>query len=161
MQKFELITIPNRSFLHLLTPDDQKSALNRVKEHLTENGRLIFNIPDPHLESIAEEHKHVENPIRKHTEFINPESGNTVLVWVNRDYDLTNQIVKQIYIFDEIARDWSLASRNYSSLTLRLSYRFEIQHLLEHAGFEIERLYGGFQKQPFEYGREQIWIART
>ena len=159
-RKFGLITIPNRSFLHLLTHEDQRSALERIREHLQDDGRLIFNIPDPHLESIAQEHKSIENPIRRHAEFINPKSGNTVIVWVTRNYDLANQLVKQLYIFDEISSDGLLVNKYYTSLKLRLSFRYEMQHLLELSGFRINSLYGGFKKQPFEHGREQIWIVQ-
>lgn len=159
-RKFELITIPNRSFLHILTPEDQKSTLENIREHLCEDGRLIFNIPDPNLESIVSEHKPIENPMRKHSEFINPETGNTVLVWVTRNYDLTNQLVKQLYIFDEISNGGLLVNKYYTSLHLRLTFRYEMEYLLTLSGFKIDRLYGSFKKESFEQGREQIWIAK-
>jgi hypothetical protein len=77
-----------------------------------------------------------------------------------RDYDLTTQIVNQRYIFEEISNSGLLIKKSFSSLTLRLSYQYEIQHLLELMGFKVEALYGGFAKQPFQYGREQVWVVR-
>ena len=48
-----LVIIPFRSFLHLMTPADQRRALGRIRDHLTEDGRLVFNIFDPRLDMIA------------------------------------------------------------------------------------------------------------
>ena len=156
---FQLITIPNRSFLHLLTPEDQKATLGCVRDHLSDDGTVIFNIPDPHLASIVEDIGFTETPIRRHSEFISPHTGNNVIVWVARQYDLNNQTVRQDYIFDEISASGSMLGRSYSSLNLRLSYRYEMQNLLELCGFNIESLFGNFQKGPFHNGGEQIWVA--
>ncbi len=32
--------------------------------------------------------------------------------------------------------------------------------LIEDAGFEVEALYGWFDRRPFEGGEDQIWICR-
>jgi SAM-dependent methyltransferase len=42
-QRFGLIIIPYRSFLHLLTEADQLACLSRVYEHLSPGGRLALN----------------------------------------------------------------------------------------------------------------------
>ena len=36
-----------------MTPADQRRALGRIRDHLTEDGRLVFNIFDPRLDMIA------------------------------------------------------------------------------------------------------------
>src|SRR5262249_7213750 len=43
-RRFNLVMIPYRAFLHLLTPKEQRQALTCIYEHLADNGRLIFNI---------------------------------------------------------------------------------------------------------------------
>ena len=42
-QRFGLVIIPFRSFLHLLTDADQLACLSRVHEHLLPGGRLALN----------------------------------------------------------------------------------------------------------------------
>lgn len=42
-QRFGLVIIPFRSFLHLLTETDQLACLTRVSEHLVPGGRLALN----------------------------------------------------------------------------------------------------------------------
>jgi hypothetical protein len=54
-----------------------------------------------------------------------------------------------------------MVKRTYAPLTLRYTYRFEMQHLLEICGFEVESLYGDFHRNPFGQAGEQVWITRT
>jgi SAM-dependent methyltransferase len=42
-QRFGLVIIPFRSFLHLLTDADQEACLRRIQEHLLPGGRLALN----------------------------------------------------------------------------------------------------------------------
>ena len=49
-----------------------------------------------------------------------------------------------------------------SSFPMRWFYRFEIEHLLERCGLEIEHLYGKFDRSPFEDDSpEMIFVARA
>jgi len=43
---------------------------------------------------------------------------------------------------------------------IRPAYRFEMQHLLELCGFEVEAEYSDFQRSSPKYGAEQVWVAR-
>ncbi|MCI0438432.1 MAG: class I SAM-dependent methyltransferase, partial [Chloroflexi bacterium] len=101
-RRFKLAIIPYRSFIHLLTPDDQRQALHRIRDHLEGGGRLAFNVFDPRLDWIVDEHHFPEAPLRKHNEFINPETGNRVIVWAARQYDLERQLMKEDRIFEEV-----------------------------------------------------------
>jgi len=159
-KRFNLVTIPNRSFLHLLNTDDQRQALTRIHDHLALGGRLVFNVFDPNLEWIVEDHKFPESPLRKHGEFIHAETGNRVMVWATRDYDPAEQTIREDFVFEEVDGSGRAACRYHSSLTLRYVYRYEMQYMLELCGFEVEALYGNFQRGPFRYGGEQVWVAR-
>ncbi len=83
-RKFNFIYISFRSFLHLLTVEDQKSCLNCVKEHLTESGKLVISIFDPHLDIIAAHRGLLGKAIKKRTEFNHPKSGNRIYGWDSR-----------------------------------------------------------------------------
>ena len=159
-KQFNLVTVPNRSFLHLLTTDDQRQALSRIRCHLAQGGRLVFNVFDPKLEWIVEDHKFPESPLRKHGEFVRTDTGNRVIVWATRDYNPAQQIIKEDFIFEEVDDTGVAIARSYSSLTLRYVYRFEMQYLLELCGFKVEALYGNFQRGTFSHGGEQIWVCQ-
>lgn len=159
-QKFKLIMIPFRVFLHLLTPEDQRRALACVREHLTDDGRLILNIFDPRLDIISQHAGSLGASMKKIKEFIHPETGHRFLVWDTRQYNMERQIIEMYFIFEELDDDGRVISKSYSPLTLRYAYRYEMQYLLELCGYSIEALYGDFQRGPFRYGGEQVWVAR-
>ena len=53
-QQFGLVTIPYRTFQHLLTPVDQQHCLHCIRDHLAADGYLIFNTFDPLREMVEQ-----------------------------------------------------------------------------------------------------------
>jgi ubiquinone/menaquinone biosynthesis C-methylase UbiE len=159
-RRFPLILIPFRAFLHLLTVEDQKQALASIRSHLTDGGRLVFNIFDPRLEIMTAHSGPFGSAMKKLQEFVHPQTGNRTLLWDTRRYDFEQQVLTEDRLLEEIDASGQVISRRYATLTLRFIYRYEMQHLLELCGFEVEALYGDFSRGPFRYGNEQVWIAR-
>ncbi|HXG21469.1 MAG TPA: class I SAM-dependent methyltransferase [Methylomirabilota bacterium] len=159
-RQFDLITIPYRAFLHLLTSKAQRQALACIREHLSDEGRLIFNIFDPSHELIAARLGPLGAALHKDSEFVHPDSGHRVIVWFTGQYDPEQQLLDAYFIFEELDNQGSLIAKTYSPLTLRYIYRYEMRYLLELCGYEVEALYGDFQRGRFRYGGEQIWIVR-
>jgi SAM-dependent methyltransferase len=158
-ERFNLITIPFRAFLHLMTDEDQRAALHCIRDHLAEGGRMILNIFDPKIEIIAAHQGVMGSAQQKMREFVSPETGRRVILWVQRSYDLDQQTIREERIFEEIDTEGKLVSRTYTPLTLRWVYRYEMAHLLELCGYQIEALYGDFRYGPFHAGGEQIWVV--
>jgi hypothetical protein len=98
--------------------------------------------------------------MKRMNEFVHPDTGHRVLVWDTRQYDPLEQNINQYFIFEELDDSGKVISKTYSPLNLRYTYRYEMQYLLELCGYRIEALYGDFQRGPFRYNGEQIWIAR-
>ena len=159
-QRFKLIMIPYRAFLHLLTPETQRQALCCIHKHLMDDGLLIFNIFDPRLETIAAHTGPIGAAMKKIQKFTHPDTGHRVVVWDSRQYDPGRQMIEQYFIFEELDDEGKVISKTYSPITLRYIYRYEMQYLLELCGYQIEALYGDFQRGPFRHGGEQIWVAR-
>ncbi len=158
-ERFNLITIPFRAFLHLMTDEDERAALHCIRDHLADGGRLIFNIFDPKLEIITAHQGIAGLAQQKMREFVNPETGRRVILWAQRTYDLDQQAIYEERIFEEIDAEGRVASRTYTPLTLRWIYRYEMAHLLELCGYQIEALYGDFKRGPFHPEGEQIWVV--
>jgi ubiquinone/menaquinone biosynthesis C-methylase UbiE len=156
-QRFRLVTIPYRTFQHLLTPVDQEQALTCIRDHLEEEGRLVFNTFDPLADLMAEGFR---GRMRKDTDFVDRETGNRVVVWYNRQYDPEVQLLEQEIIYEEVDRSDQVVGRTYGQLTLRYASRYEIQYLLELCGFELEALYGDFEGGAYPGFGEQVWVAR-
>lgn len=159
-RKFKLITIPFRAFQHLYTPDDQRAALKCIREHLTDGGKLIFSIFDVRLHMVAEHSGCLGNSIKKLSEFVHPVTGRRVIIWTSNSYDMEKQLVKEDRIYEELDEHGRSVGRDFTQFTLRWSYRYEMQYLLELCGFEVEKLYGDYMRGPFKYGGEQLWVAR-
>lgn len=159
-RRFSLVAIPFRAFLRMLTPEDERRALLNVRQHLAVGGLLVLNVFDPRLDIIDAHAGRLGSAMKKRSEFVCRASGRRVVMWDSRRYDLGRQIVEQDLIFDELDEAGRVVSRSYSGYRLRYVYRQEMRYLLELCGFRVEALFGDFQRGPFHYGGEQIWVAR-
>ena len=158
--KFNLAFIAYGSFLHVLTPEDQRRVLNGIREHLAEDGKLIINIFDPGWDVIAGHMGPGGTSPRFMTSFRNEKTGRDIVVWDSRRYDPGNQTVRQHRIFEELDEQGLVISRRYASIDLRWTYRYEMQYLFELCGFEVEALYSDFKWTPFVPGYQQVWVTR-
>jgi hypothetical protein len=147
--------------LLLLTVQDQLQALATIREHLTDTGRLVFNIFVPDISMIAARSGEGGEPLTRFKEFLAPQTGHRIMMWDSRHYDTGEQLIENVFTYDEVDEKGVVARRYYKSLKLRWIYRYEAEHLLARSGFAVETLYGSFDRRPLdENGREMIWVAR-
>jgi SAM-dependent methyltransferase len=157
-RRFRLVTIPYRSFQHLLAPADQEEALHCIYQHLETGGRLAFNIFDPQgvMGPFWQGH---ETGLCHDTDFIEDGSGHRVVVWYLRRFDPDLQLMEQELVFDEVAKDGRVVARHHGLLNFRYTFRFEMQYLLELCGFRVDGLYGDFWGGVYRGSGEQVWLA--
>jgi SAM-dependent methyltransferase len=155
-QRFGLVMVPFRSFLLLLTVAEQKSCLRAIRAHLVDGGRLALNIFNPDLVSMAswigESHetwwRSEEKQARRET-------------WVRRRYRTAGQELHETRAEIDLAGGGAIIARVERNLRLRYVFRYEMEHLLELNGFEVESLFGWFDRRPFEDdSSEMVWVAR-
>jgi len=147
-QKFALITIPARSFLHNLTIDAQLSTLNCCRNHLANNGKLAINFFYPNREVIA---KTYGREIRKS---LDTKDGQLELIRKSYFVDEPSQVI-------EFTFTWMKDACIVSSFRSRLSliYKREFDLLLRLTGFKKWQVYGGFDYQPLESCKqEMVWV---
>jgi ubiquinone/menaquinone biosynthesis C-methylase UbiE len=150
-----LVTIPFRSFLHLVTTDDQRACLDHVYRSLVPGGRLALNlfVPDPEF-IVANEGR------RRLIDEFTDERGRRCELWHEPAYEVTTQRLHLRAICETYDGE-RLADVQETTLELRMVYRYEMEHLLLRAGFEIEDLYGWFDGRSLtEEAREMVWVAR-
>ncbi len=158
-RKFDLVTIPFRAFICLMTVEDQKATLVNVRNHLNPNGKLILNFFDPDLREVLDHSDRLRNVQKLMNQFTHPVTGNPVKEWSSWDFNISEQTLEELRNFVEYAPDGSIINSTFVSLRLRYIFRFEMQHLFELCGFRVETLYGDFKRGPFRAGGEQIWVA--
>jgi len=53
--RFPLVTLPFRGFQHLLTVDDQRAALQRLRAHVVDGGQMVLDVFNPSLPLLGDE----------------------------------------------------------------------------------------------------------
>jgi SAM-dependent methyltransferase len=135
-EEVELVICPFRSYLHLRTDEERLEALRAARDALVPDGRLVFDVFAPGADDIAE----------------------TDGRWLEREPEIFERAD-----WDTETRTLTLSVRGPSGeATLALAWLSpdEWRALLEQAGFEVEALYGWFDRRPFRGGEDMVWIAR-
>jgi SAM-dependent methyltransferase len=135
-ERVELVICPFRSYLHLHTDQERLGALLAARELLVPGGRLIFDVFAPAADDIAETHGR----------------------WLERELDIYERAD-----WDTDTRTLTLSVRGpggESTMVLAWLSADEWRELLERAGFEVEALYGWFDRRPFRGGEDMVWFAR-
>ena len=154
-RRVSLVMIPFRSFLHLLTTEDQLAALASANGSLLPGGRLIMNmfVPDPRVIAANDGQRRLQS------DFVD-ERGRRCELWATTTYSGADQLATVRAVM-EVYESGTLLDTVDCELRLRMVYRYEMEHLLARAGFEIEAAYGGFDRRPLDAAStEMIWIAR-
>jgi SAM-dependent methyltransferase len=128
-----LIYVPGRSLLHLPTWADRRRVFERVHTSLRPGGHFAWNafVFDPRLATRLDGEWQEHNGIRHRI-----------------DQDRQDNRI-----------DITLESGD--AMSLWWLNRSEWEGLIEVAGFEVEALYGGFERQPFdENATEFVWVVR-
>ena len=156
---FAAVLMPFRVFQSMLTVSDHLAALAAARAALAPGGRLVLDVFDPRLDVLAEAAEGPA-PLAETGRSYEDASGR----WRERvaaRYDLESQIVDLTYVYERQAGGGAPAERAFDRLRVRYFTRWEFEHLLARAGYEVEALYGGWDGgPPTPEGEDMIWIAR-
>jgi len=156
---FSLVTLPFRPFQHLTTVGDQLACLDCIHHHLETGGKLILDIFNPWLEALARQNFGEE--MAEEPEFTMPDGRRVIRRHKVTSRDMFNQInyVELIYY---VTHPDGRQERLVQAFPMRYLFRFEAEHLLARAGFEVEQLYADYDKSPYgsKYPGELIFVAR-
>ncbi|HEY6029374.1 MAG TPA: class I SAM-dependent methyltransferase [Gaiellaceae bacterium] len=135
-ERVRLVTCPFRAYLHLESDEERLGALAAARELLLPGGRLVFDVFAPSRDDIEE----------THGRWIEREPG----IWEKAEWD-------------EERRTLTLSVRGESGgSTMRLAWLGvdDWRSLLERAGFEVEAVYGWFDRRPYRGGEDSVYVAR-
>jgi SAM-dependent methyltransferase len=135
-ERVPLVLIPFRSLLHMTTEADRAQALAAAYELLHPGGRLVFDVFAPSREDV----------VMTHGRWLEREPG----IFERADWD-------------QGERTLTLSvRRGEESSTMVLAWLSppEWQQLLERAGFELEQLYGWFDRRPYAGEEDFVFVAR-
>ena len=154
---FALCYVPVRSFMHLFAQPDQIACLRRAHDHLLRGGRFIVDLYAPDYARLGQE---PDQPFQLRKEYDLP-NGRHVRRWDRfvRN-DLVNQVVMYEMRFDEHDAAEDLVRQRVVPMHTRYTSRWEMQLLLERAGFVVEHVYGDYDRGEFDGKGEIICVAR-
>jgi len=143
-----------------MTVGEQKSCLRCVLEHLAPGGRLALNFFNPDIVLMAAWMGPAAKGLQAARE-LTLAGGGRVVEWETRRYRTATQHIDDDRIEERLSDRGAVISRVFRKMGLRYVFRYEMQHLLELTGFEVEALYGGFRGEPFtDASGEMVWVAR-
>ena len=156
---FAQVFMPFRVLQFMLEVPDQLAALAAIRSALALDGRLVFNVFDPRIDLLSRGGDD-PLPLQDSGRAYDDDQGRVRERFTVR-YDLPAQLLDVTFIYERLNGAGAVVAREFEPLRLRYFYRTEIEHLLHRAGYEVEAMYGGWKKEPFERnGQEMIWIAR-
>lgn len=158
-RRFRLATIPFRPFQHLLNVSDQLACLTTIRDHLDEGGLLVFDIFNPSLDMLVT--KPVGEEFEADPEFVTRDGRRVVRRGRIVGHDRFTQVTQHELIY-YISHPDGRKERIVHRFSMRNTFRFEAEHLLMRAGYDVENLYADFDRSPYgsAYPGELVFVAR-
>ncbi len=140
--RFPLCIAPFRALAHLLTVDDQLRGLKRIREHLQPGGTLVFDTFEPLPQWLAQG-RFRDEEVRE-----DPSTGESVKIVTHVEFEPASQLVhfRSRYLRKNPSGRWVGKRRH---MTMRYAYRYELEHLLWRAGFELQTCFGWFDRSAY------------
>jgi SAM-dependent methyltransferase len=156
---FDLITIPFRAFQHVEDVDGQIACLECIRRHLRPDGVLAVDVFNPKIESLISEEQRSEYD--HEAPYVMPDGRSVARCSRNPGCDLPRQIRQCELIYDVTHPD-GREERLVHAFNMRYLFRYELEHLLVRCGFEVEAIYGDYDRRSVDeaYPCELIAVAR-
>jgi SAM-dependent methyltransferase len=155
----DLAIVAVKSVAYLTERADQLRCLSRIAAHLRPDGLLAIDFMHPRPHWVGAHSGSMWDDLLQRV----PGRGFTlsrVESVVSTDLARQVRVIRSIY---ELIDDrGAVIEKRFVEWPYRWTYRFEAEHLLERAGFEVEAVYGGYQREPFvSESATMLFLART
>jgi len=152
-RQFDLVVVGLNTFMHMLTIKDQIATLECAHRHLRPAGLLLLDLANPH--SVVR-----DTPMgvvqHRFTKSLPGAPAATVSLCSITEISPAEQLTHTTLFFDELRDETGLLQRSIAEVTLRLTYRYELEHLLHRAGFSVKNLFGDYDSGPFDDDSERL-----
>jgi ubiquinone/menaquinone biosynthesis C-methylase UbiE len=154
--RFNLAFAAINTFMHLATTDDQLAALDRIYRHLNPGGLLVLDLFNPDLARLLD----LRGQVTLEKVMTDPDTGRPLMRFHTDRADLGQQTIHVTFVVDEIDAQGQV-QRTLFPFSIRYLFRYELELLLRHAGFEVEAIYGSYDLEEFSSDSEKmIAVAR-
>jgi ubiquinone/menaquinone biosynthesis C-methylase UbiE len=162
---FDLVLIPSHSFQNLTTAGDQAACLAHIWHHLKPGGLLVVHLDHMNAENmkwLGEISQEKGGAFENTGQFKHPTTGMLIKTSMAWSYEPASQTALLQTIWVEVGADGK-TGRQWETdvIPLHCVFRFEMEHLLKRAGFEVSQVYGDFERQELrDDSPHMVWLAR-
>lgn len=138
--RFPLVVMAFNSLEHLYTRTEVAACLQRVRDHLTPDGRFVFDVQNPNLRWLA------RDPRRRwaRSKFRHPTSGELLEYSTSHVYDPISQIVVIRFFYEHVEAGLVDEVR----LSQRKFFPAELEALVACNGLRVVERFGDFGGEP-------------
>jgi SAM-dependent methyltransferase len=152
--RYRTIIVGLDSFGLLLTRDVQRRALEAAKRHATHDGRLILDLANGNLRGANEPPEELLHDLTLPDE----ETGRPITKFVLRRARPADQLDELMFFYDE-QDERGYLRRSMVELQLRWFTRFELELLLQSAGWQVDEVYGNYELAPFGPASDRLIVV--
>jgi len=131
-------------------------ALQAAKRHATHDGRLILDVANGNLRGSGEPAEELVHDLT----LPDPDSGRPITKVVLRRPRPAEQVDELMFFYDE-QDERGYVRRSMIELKLRWFTRFELELLLQSAGWQVEEVYGDYDLGPFGSNSDRLLIVAS
>ncbi len=144
------------TFLHLQDVESQLRTLNGLRRVVVQGGLLLLDlmVPDPYYLS------GLDGRVVHELSATLPD-GHRLDKWAVRTHDLATQTIDTTVFFDTTDAATGVVSRVSERYLTRNIHHFELEHLLERAGWRLISLYGSYDLSPYTSDSERMIALAT
>jgi SAM-dependent methyltransferase len=162
-QRLEVLDLPTQfrtiilgldSFGLLIQRDEQLSALRAARAHATHDGRLILDVSNGNLRGSSEPPEELIHDLT----LPDAETGRPITKFILRRARPSEQLDELLFFYDE-QDERGYLRRTSVELRLRWFTRFELELLLQNAGWQVDELYGNYNMEPYGADSDRILIV--
>jgi SAM-dependent methyltransferase len=152
--QFRTIILGLDSFGLLLKRAHQLSALRAARAHATHDARLILDVSNGNLRGAVEPPEELMHDMT----LPDPETGLPITKFILRRPKPSEQLDELMFFYDE-QDERGYLRRSMVELRLRWFTRFELELLLQSAGWQVDELYGNYDLEPFGPASDRILMV--
>ncbi len=138
----------------LIKRDDQVRALKAVRQHATHDGRLILDVANGNLRGAVEPPEELLHDMTRP----DADSGRPITKFVLRRPRPADQLDELMFFYDE-QDERGFLRRTMVELRLRWFTRFELELLLQSAGWQVDELYGNYDLDPYGATSDRLLVV--
>lgn len=167
-KQFHLVLMPYGEFAHVLERERQEATLEAIANHMMSGGILVIGMSN--WDALEERMSYTGGqiakmgssmPLKYEGVFYDETNDRQIVRYLARGYDPSVQIAIHVYVHEITDLHGQFIAKKTNIVPIRYVFRYEMEHLLEKAGFKVEAIYGYYDRSPFCFdSKRMIFVAR-